>query len=260
MSTTISGIQNLAMDNSPPPSDMQDLIQDNLTSGYGYRLPVYLPHQYQPATEPNSHYVGPEFLPYEVPRNCQTGESPQSNFPAQSYDRFNLQSEPSRSPSWQLAPQNQLAGDTHLYTNKTVSVPSYGGSEELVGIGLYDDKEQGHMVATNESYGDHKSPSQRGKELKLEESWQPPESQDNDDDSSEEAEEVNTIEPPAKEVQSTVYAPYSDLSNQSFFFGDEEAAYMGDQGYTDYMALQSGFGMIDDWKGQPAGLHNLMYI
>ena len=110
-------------------------------------------------------------------------------------------------------------------------------SKELVGMGLYDnpDKEphsMNELMSGNafvyDVYSAHESP---GKGLKLEETWQPPEedkkSEDEEDEddgySVDEGEEDLPISSIREKAQSKTHTDYGDLSNQSFFFDNDDA-------------------------------------
>ena len=115
----------------------------------------------------------------------------------------------------------------------------------LSGIGLYDDKEPDFISGTG---GDPNRDS-TGKGLKLEETWQPPKVEDeNDEDdeegsySTDEAEEMEEDLPimatATQEAQTAFYPPYGDLSQQSFFFTNDEDPYTGeDAQYPNYLAF-----------------------
>lgn len=105
-------------------------------------------------------------------------------------------------------------------------------SKELVGMGLYDDPEKDissnldHIHSSSLSH--HREST--GKGLKLEETWQPPKDpNDVEDDgeeeeaySTDEAEEDLPVAPVPEEVQPVFYPSYGDLSNQSFFFDNDD--------------------------------------
>ena len=114
-------------------------------------------------------------------------------------------------------------------------------SKELVGLGLYDDKEKDFLSGLNQD----SNRESLGKDLKLEETWQPPKNEEEDESySSDEVEEEEPetlsivdqagIEPP------TFYPTYGDLSNQSFFFNDDDNSgqqMSHDVPYVNYVAL-----------------------
>lgn len=102
-------------------------------------------------------------------------------------------------------------------------------SAELVGMGLYDDK-NGSMFASLDTVGDGASGlrDSLGKGLKLEETWEPP-SKDHDEGdnadegySTDDAEEELPVAPAAQEAQAQIFPAYGDLSNQTFFFDSDE--------------------------------------
>ena len=132
-------------------------------------------------------------------------------------------------------------------------------SKELVGLGLYDDKKEDFMSTLN-------SESNReslGKDLKLEETWQPPkdEGEDEEASSSDEAEEevpenLDSLHQAPINSQ-TFYPTYGDLSNQSFFFNDDEQQLGQDAPFVSYAAFEPE-GPV---KAPPmAGTGNFMWL
>ena len=125
----------------------------------------------------------------------------------------------------------------------------------LSGIGLYDDKVPNFMPGTTS--GDPNRDS-IGKGLKLEETWEPPkDDEENDDDdeegsySTDEAEEIE--EDPAimttatQHAQTAFYPPYGDLSQQSFFFSNDDDMYSGeDHQYANHLTLGQGHAKPQD--------------
>ena len=113
-------------------------------------------------------------------------------------------------------------------------------SRELVGMGLYDDK-NGSMDSPVDAMGAQSrniytdpNRSSMGKGLKLEETWQPPGSgstEEAEDYSSDEAEEDLPVAPPSQQTQPQVFSDYKDLSNQSFFFESDDQ-------YSNYLAME----------------------
>ena len=103
-------------------------------------------------------------------------------------------------------------------------------SKELVGMGLYDDKNGSMLQATNlKGLGDPYNladlyPESRGKGLKLEETWHPPGEEpvdEVDDSSSDEADDLPNVSP-VQQPQKQVLSGYEDLSNQTFFFENDD--------------------------------------
>ena len=128
-------------------------------------------------------------------------------------------------------PQTMLSQPTPVLERKK--------SKELVGLGLYDDKKE-EFLSTLNSESNRES---LGKELKLEETWQPPKNEEEDEEaySSDEAEEeepeaLGFINQAPVDPQ-TFYPTYGDLSNQSFFFNDDDQQLGHDVPYVNYVAL-----------------------
>ncbi|KAL8795123.1 MAG: hypothetical protein Q9195_002420 [Heterodermia aff. obscurata] len=129
-------------------------------------------------------------------------------------------------------------------------------SKELVGMGLYDDK-NGTMVSANNStsiqspdYCTNLHRTSAGKGLKLEETWQPPSddaTEEGEDYSSDEGEDDLPVAPPLQQRQPQVNSEYKDLSNQTFFFESDDH-------YSNYMAFDPAMQFYeekapDPWSG-----------
>lgn len=107
-------------------------------------------------------------------------------------------------------------------------------SKELVGMGLYDNTEREVLSSLNLAHGqapNHPAGLQResmGKGLKLEETWQPPKEDEGDDEdeedasSADEAEEYVPVSFAQDDTQPAFYPTYGDLSNQTFFFDNDD--------------------------------------
>ena len=147
-------------------------------------------------------------------------------------------------PTAQLLPM-QFPADMG-YSNELQDSPciTTKKSKELVGMGLYDDK-NGSMLSASHLTGmgniEASAGRQRGslgKGLKLEETWQPPGEEpidEADDYSSDEGEDLPAA-PPSHQPQTQVYTGYEDLSNQTFFFDNDDQ--YNDQ-YNDYFAFNT---------------------
>ena len=122
-------------------------------------------------------------------------------------------------------------------------------SKELVGMGLYDEPDRTSLSldrlagGPTGAFGAHPHHESLGKGLKLEETWQPPE----EDEEDEEDEESSPSDDPSPDEPSQVvagapmwqgnllgdkaleasHATYEDLSNQSFFFDNNDDCYGG---------------------------------
>ena len=127
-------------------------------------------------------------------------------------------------------------------------------SKELVGMGLYDDK-NGSMVsadnATSIQSPDHCANLHRasvGKGLKLEETWQPPaddSTEEVEDYSSDEGEDDLPVAPPLQQRQPQVISEYKDLSNQTFFFESDDH-------YGNYMAFDQAMQFYEEKAPDPS--------
>lgn len=139
-------------------------------------------------------------------------------------------------------------------------------SKELVSIGLYDNNDNDFISALNSAASSDPSRDSLGKGLKLEETWQPP----NDDEeepeegySTDEAEEMDEVPPVqisvAPEVETAFYPPtYGDLSDQSFFFNDDDQ-YASESHYADYYAIDQGYQDAQPKAADPA-TGNFMWL
>lgn len=127
-------------------------------------------------------------------------------------------------------------------------------SKELVGMGLYDDK-NGSMVSANQATS-NQSPDQctnfhrasLGKGLKLEETWQPPSddpTEEVEDYSSDEGEDDLPVASPLQQRQPQAISEYKDLSNQTFFFESDDH-------YSNYMAFDQAIQFYEEKAPDPS--------
>lgn len=113
-------------------------------------------------------------------------------------------------------------------------------SKELVGMGLYDDK-NGSLFSSLDHVGNGVTGLRDtlGKGLKLEETWKPPGNADEEDEADEgystddAEEELPTVSCP-QETRTRVLPVEGDLSNQTFFFDNDEQ-------YGNCMVFNQGF-------------------
>ena len=270
LGNTIVGLQNLAVSGQPG-SSVQQSIETAFAMGYDLPLNAPLPMSEQSPTgaelyeQAHASVYGQESLynsePMYNPYSYNTLEqlqpsympqpSTQDTYPAPSYQLSQWpETQPCVSNDFQdLQPSVDLR---YRYSNpgqklnaKAVPQVSKKANKVLSGIGLYDDKEPAFMSGTS---GDANRDSM-GKGLKLEETWQPPKVEDeNDEDdeegsySTDEAEEMEEDLPimatATQEAQTAFYPPYGDLSQQSFFFANDEDTYTGeDAQYPNYLAF-----------------------
>ena len=125
-------------------------------------------------------------------------------------------------------------------------------SKELVGMGLYDDK-NGSMFSVNNAtstqspdrFANHRASV--GKGLKLEETWQPPSDDPTDeveDSSSDECEDDFPVAPPLQR-RPQVISEFKDLSNQTFFFESDDH-------YSNYMAFDQAMQLYEEKAPDPS--------
>ena len=278
MGSTIACLENLAVTNIEPLS-VQQSIQDAFSMGYGY--PITTPsasliqqptdsEAFNSASEPicqdpiqdfsdygfPPHTFGPYNEPYQMPdyHLAQLSQYSMMGFPVMD------ESYTTPMPSGQPQQHIDVVQSQNLQTKELPDTPKSEG-EELVGIGLYDREGASRTGPTNNT-GPKKLA--QSKELKLEEAWQPPINGDNSEDSSEEsedAEELSMHTSPAAEVQPALYPNNNnDLSDQSFFFSDDNDPYIEDDRYATYVALNEGLQAMEQMKPQPAGTGNILWF
>lgn len=270
---TISGLQNLAVSGQPD-SSVQQSIENAFAMGYGIPISNALPMyeqsptgngDYEPAPEPiyrpeSSYNSEPSYDPYSY----NTFHQLQHSYPPQPSTQDTCPPANYQLPQWPQAqpsfandfPNPQTSADScHLSSNheqkfsvKAAPQISRRANKVLSGIGLYDDKVPDFISSTSID----PNRDSLGKGLKLEETWQPPkdddenEEDDDDDDeeggySTDEAEEIEE-DPPImasapQHAQTALYPTYGDLSNQSFFFSNDDDPYAGEDQYTNYLSF-----------------------
>ena len=272
LGNTIAGLQNLAVCTRPA-SSVQQSIENAFAAGYG--IPISRPltmDEHSPtgiedyASAPDSVYR-PESLyhsePIYNPYSYDAFQQLQHSYMPQSSNQDTYPPANYQIPQWPEAQpffahdfqDTQTSADLCQWSSnpgqslniKAAPQVSKRANKVLSGIGLYDDKVPDSVSGTS---GDPNRDSM-GKGLKLEETWQPPKDEDeNDDDdddddegscSTDEAEEMEEDLPimtsAPQHAQTAFYPPYGDLSNQSFFFSNDDDAYTGDDQYTNYLAF-----------------------
>ena len=134
-----------------------------------------------------------------------------------------------------------------------------------MGIGLYDNTYNGRMSTQAIEARHEPRMMTSGKDLKLEEMWQPPPHDEEDEESSddiEEAEELPAANPQRGEGQAAVYPTYGDLSNQSFLLMDEVESLPNNDQYNGYHIFNGdiqGLNMSME-KPQPANPGNALWF
>ena len=265
---TIAGMESLAVSGTPE-SAVQQSIENAFAMGYGYPVSKSTSTYQQSPTEVEgydtygavSESMYNSYLAYNVSAQPQYPCMPQAPI----YDMYTsvnyqlpqyTQPEPDYTATAQ-APQTNLDYLSMAYpaikppktSTRTRTQLPRRGSKELVGMGLYDDEDKNFMSTLNSALSNDPNRDSVGKGLKLEETWEPPKDDEDDEDddndeqeegySSEEVEEVDEIlgiqstAPPG--IQTAFYPPYADLSNQSFFFS-EDNEYTNEDEYANYMA------------------------
>ena len=275
MGNTISGLENLAVANTELYS-VQQSIQDAFLVGYGYPVTTPSASFTQEATAPEvfnspielvTQESTPDYSVYGDPsqtlglysESYHTPDYHVARLSQSSALEFTAVDEPYTIPTSSSQPQQHIDAAQYIQIKELPDMPKVEG-EELVGIGLYDREE-----ASEPGYTTKNGPMQsvQSKELKLEEAWQPPNSDDDSGDSSdegEEAEELSMHTCPTAEAQPALFPNNSDLSNQSFFFSDDVDSYTEDDQYTNYLALNGGLQAMEQVKPLPAGTGNISWF
>ena len=270
LGNTIVGLQNLAVSGQPA-SSVQQSVENAFAMGYGLPINAPLPMSeqsptgaelYEPAhasvyRQESLYNSEPTYNPYayntlqQLQHSYMPQPSTQDTYPAPSYQ---ISQWPETQPCFpnnfqdsQPAVDLSYRSSNHGQKLNVKAAPqvSKKANKVLSGIGLYDDKVPDFMSGTS---GDPNRDS-TGKGLKLEETWQPPKDEDeNDEDdeegsySTDEAEEMEEDLPlmatATQEAQTAFYPPYGDLSQQSFFFANDDDPYTGeDAQYPNYLAF-----------------------
>lgn len=144
-------------------------------------------------------------------------------------------------------------------------------SKELVGIGLYDNEDRDYMSRLNSACSNDPKRESLGKELKLEETWEPPRDdgeaeEGNEEDeaySTDEAEEIEEevpvfMGPTPADSQTAFYPTYGDLSDQSFFFNEDDQFAHEDQ-FANYLTFDGGL-QEGQPKAQAARTDNFLWV
>ena len=259
---TIADLENLAV-SSTPDSSIQQPVPNAFAAGYGSSTHASS-QMYDTSPQDSQEYgmLDPSPDPvrdiwptYSVTDPVQylygSQMYPHATYPA-AYQA--LQQWPQNTSYYAMSTQIPQAKPDHppmqdaaktAHRSKMASAPqlSRRKSKELVGMGLYDDRE---VAPTLSGYPPNDS---QGKGLKLEETWQPPndEGDEQDDEevwSTDDEEDVEEVPPPVMpscpaEAPTSFFPTYGDMSNQSFFFNDDED-YVNDEQYSNYLAFPGG--------------------
>ena len=282
---TITGIENLTMTSTPAPS-VQQSIQDAFSMAYGFPVGVNPTEQMQNQQHfDNSRYIDPSmyYNPQQYDPNFQSqtqhvvgADIPTQDWAGGPYNSLDYSMLSSNDvptgypPNEPPKPPNVAYGSDKIPVQPATTSfsgrrqPKRRKSNELVGIGLYNDKEPGYMSALNPDA----NRVSLGKELKLEQTWSPPEPAKEDDDeenySSEEVEEMDETpvyqDSASTGVQAGLYPAFSDLSNNSFFFSDDDQ-FTAEDDYANLLSLghnlQEQTGKV---QATVTGPTNFMYL
>ena len=265
------GFENLAVTDTPP--SVEQSIHDACNAGHSY--PYAIPASNITTQAPSGEAFPP---PLVIPAQ-ESGYVPnyyQPVRPTNTADTLQGQSQgyqPEVLPYWR----------TEFYSNPDCSTAAVGSNraspgispnvpdddepetpieegEELIGIGLYDDKEPAPAIKL--AYSNINGPAllNHGRDLKLEQTWQPPKDEDSQDVEAIEPDDPVAIAPSGVDAQPAFYQPYEDLSNQSFFFTGDDDSYAGAPHISDYVSVGSPWRQMDQWRAQPAVTGSFMII
>ena len=252
LGNTIAGFETLAVSGSGRQSLESEVCPRVAQNQYSYPQPQMYCRQSHGA---GPHFSYPEldsgatFVPYHN-NQLPYGHQPQALQYPSSYDLYAL-AQGLVCPSQDSAVYAQHTSPDFLpiqypaevpYGDRTATAPQIAPkrSKELIGMGLYDDK-NGSMFASLDCVGVGASGlgDSLGKGLKLEETWKPPgaaDAQINEADegySTDDAEEELPIALSPQEAQTQVLPVAGDLSNQTFFFDSDEQ-------YNNYISFDQG--------------------
>lgn len=266
MGNTIEGLENLAVSGTPT-SSVEQSVENALAMGYGFPITTASTTFEQSPMEMGGYgqheaATGPM---YQLYSSYNVPEQPQYQYTSQApiYDTHEPMSDPTQQWSHfqpHLAFQAVQAPQAFMPTQAPSSNPqelnvnarprmTRRASKELVSIGLYDHDDNDFMSALNSAVGPDPNRDSLGKGLKLEETWQPPNHDEEEDEegySTDEAEDIDEVPQmlpasAAPELQTSFYPPtYGDLSNQSFFFNDDDQ-YASESHYSDYYAINQQY-------------------
>ncbi|MCJ1275106.1 hypothetical protein MMC21_002906 [Puttea exsequens] len=266
MGSTIEGLENLAM-TATPTFAVQQCVENALAMGFGYPLTTPCSTN-DSATLDTKTFTAHEaaagptydfYASYDTSEQLAYPYLPQVPTP-NPYAFSDYQTQPWAQPQQHLASISQYthasSGFSSLQTtaespekvhSNTSPEVKRTGTRDLVGMGLYDNEDRDFMSTLNSAASTDPSRDSLGKGLKLEETWEPPKDDDVEEEeeegySTEEGEEMDDISPVQAtippELHTALYpATYGDLSNQSFFFNDEDM-FTSESSYGDYLHSQ----------------------
>lgn len=268
LGNTIAGLQGLAVSRQPA-SCVQQSIENAFAMGYGIPISRPLTAQEQSPTGIEDYESAPDAIyksqssynsePIYDPYSYNTTQQFQHPYMPQPSSQDMYHSSNYQVPQWPEAQtyfdnfqDPQIPADVCQWAPnpgqklnmKPTTQLSKRANKVLSGIGLYDDKVPDSMPGASAD----PNRDSMGKGLKLEETFQPPKDDDdeNDDDdegscSTDDAEEIDDELPimtsAPQDAQTALYPPYGDLSNQSFFFSNDDDPYTVEDQYTNFLAF-----------------------
>lgn len=243
-----------------PNAGGEQVLQDTFSIGSGYPLRPH--HVQEQSTSQNldnntygldPRYAYPSYEYFGPDQITERDSSPYGSYLAAGF-QMPQWSQDSRCPS-SLQPSEEVLNFVpmqptavnlqHLDTKEPLSI-SKKKSNDLIGIGLYDNEDHDFSDSTDKVFTNRAS---IGRDLKLEETWQPPVEdmsvEDDDDAYSEDETEpadlaLPNFAPPLIESQSVGQPAYGDLSDQSFFFEDDEGLNYDENPYANYLNYDQG--------------------
>ena len=283
LGNTIAGLESLAVSGTPA-SSVQQSIENAFAMGYGCPIskpptmyeqsPAYLAESEAAAQSAYNSYASynvpdqPSY-PYVPTYDMYPPACYQSTQWPQVEPDFIVDHQTSQAPPDYLPVQDPPYIPPKLHIN-TVSHVRKKRSKELVGMGLYDNEDHDLISTLNSATSEAPNRESVGKGLKLEETWQPPNDDDEEDDgedddegySTDEAEEVeedpSILASKSSDAQTAFYPTYGDLSNQSFFFSDDDQ-YPSEDAYANYLTFGQEL-QGSQLKPQDAGTGNFLWF
>lgn len=256
-----------------PTSCVEQSIQDAFSMGYGCQLNIPSVLEQSSRQTPGYHLYGLDpqdgYPAYEHinPDHDTYGTyvSPYIIHPAPSFqtpqwppdDQYTSSMQASEAQMDPDPVQHTLMKPLRLDTEELLPIAKKK-SNDLIGIGLYDNEDQDFLDSANKKFMNRDS---IGRDLKLEETWQPPVEdttvEDDDAHSEDEAEPaeiaLTDVGPLPTASQTMGYPAYGDLSNQSFFF-EEDEGFAYDDPYANYLNFDQGLQQSEPKK--PGSAHH----
>ena len=275
VNNALTGFEHLAVTDTPPSIEQSIHNACSVGHSYPYSLPLHTPATEAPpgglytlplAQPPQEQYLVPQYD--YMPTTTKMGNSfqpqaegfmRQESLPDGRNDVYRPTSHTNAFEEAKTASADVSPGLLHADELET----SDGEGEELIGIGLYDDKEPSPLSDTVFSATSRSGFLASGRDLKLEQTWQPPSTaEDSNEPNTESTEQSNCaiVRSPPGDIPQNFYSPYDDLSNQSFFFTGDDDGFTGAPELSDYVTMGNAWGSMDPLKAQTAAAGGFMMI